>query len=90
LYSQLEELTENVEKSLDLLNVVFGNIDKKAKLEIFLNEPVVKDLIEDIRMARYAVLLIANYLDAPFNTRDLKENDDTALEEEAEHRETKD
>lgn len=62
LIENLEELSTQIEESLDILDSCYKNIHKKSELEIFIDEPVVKDLINDINNTKDAVLLIANKL----------------------------
>lgn len=62
LLESLEELSTQIEESLDILDDCYKNIQKKSELEIFIDEPVVKDLINDINNTKDAVLLIANKL----------------------------
>jgi len=62
LLEKLEEVTTQTEESLDLLDKCYRNIYEKSKLDIFVDEPIVKDLIKDINNTKDAVLLIANKL----------------------------
>lgn len=60
---RFDEIQSIVQDSIDILNEQYINIDKKTKLEVFFDEPVVKDLVQDIAVAREAVLKIARTLD---------------------------
>jgi len=64
---KLDEIQSVVQESLDVLNDQYTNIEKKTKLEVFFDEPVVKDLVQDIATARDAVLAVAKVLDETLN-----------------------
>lgn len=48
-------LEENFKDSIELLNQYYVKIDKKSKLELFLDEPVTRELVEDIKGSKKAV-----------------------------------
>ena len=52
---QQEKMLEMLEESLQELEVCHKKIDKKAKLELFYDDAVVKELIDDIKKSRLAV-----------------------------------
>jgi len=60
LVEVVENVDEQVEQSLDILDVSYRNIDHAAKLEVLSNEPAIREVMEDIRRARNAILLVAN------------------------------
>lgn len=63
---KLEKINERIEESLDVLDVCYQRATARAALEVFSDEPVVKELVEDIRISKDAILLVANLLtDAP-------------------------
>lgn len=64
---KLDEIQSVVQESLGVLNDQYTNIEKKTKLEVFFDEPVVKDLVQDIATARDAVLAVAKVLDETLN-----------------------
>lgn len=51
----LDGLEENFKDSINLLNQYYVKIDKKSKLELFLDEPVTRELVEDIKGSKNAV-----------------------------------
>jgi hypothetical protein len=51
----IDGLEENLKDSIELLNEYYVKIDKKSKLELFLDEPVTRELVEDIRGSKKAV-----------------------------------
>lgn len=64
---KLIEVSEKIEESLDILDVCYQRAATRAELEIFSDEPVIKELVEDIRMSKNAILLVANLLIEPMN-----------------------
>lgn len=63
LLEKQETIAEQLDESLELLDVCYANVSIKSKIEVFSDEPVVKDLLSDIANAREAILLIANKLE---------------------------
>lgn len=60
LNDQREELVDTIEESLDVLEAVYARISHAAELPVLSDEPVIRDLLSDIRGAKHAVLAIAN------------------------------
>lgn len=61
-FETIERIITQLDESLDALEFCYKRIDKKAKLELFSNDPTIKELVEDIKMARQIVLLISEKL----------------------------
>lgn len=55
-----EELGEQINESLDVLDDVYRNIVRISELPVFYDDPVVHDVISNIKRAHAAVLMIAN------------------------------
>jgi hypothetical protein len=62
LVERHEELGTQVEESLDILNDCYARISKVIELPVVSDDPVVKQLIQDIVRCRNSILLIANKL----------------------------
>lgn len=60
LEDKLDELGEQIEESLDILNDCYQRIAKVAETPIAMDDPVIRQLLNDIRYVRHAILLIAN------------------------------
>jgi len=58
----IEETMSEVEESLEILDYCYNNIDKKAKLELFSDDPTIRELVDDIKQARKAVLFVSERL----------------------------
>lgn len=55
-----EELVDQIELSLDILDRCYNNIAKAVKTPVLSDDPVVRDLLIDMRRAKDAVLMVAN------------------------------
>jgi hypothetical protein len=67
LLDKLSEIQEAIDDSLNVLDEQHQKIDLKTKLEVFSDEPVVRELLQDIAQARDSVLLTANILNESLN-----------------------
>lgn len=56
------ELEEQVEESLDIIDNCYSNITEISRHPVVSDEPIVKQLLGEIRDCRYSLLLIANKL----------------------------
>lgn len=61
---RLNELQEAIQESIDILDEQYTKIDQKTKIEVFSDEPVVKELVKDIAVSRNSVLKVAHILDS--------------------------
>ena len=66
LLQTIEDANEALENSLEEINFYSRRIEKKAKLEVFSDDPVIKELIEDIKNVKNLVSQI---------TKNFTEND---------------
>jgi hypothetical protein len=65
---KFDEIQEELEVSLDVLEEQIKKIDQKTKLEVFSDEPVVRNLLKDIVESKNAVINVAKLLDDSLNT----------------------
>jgi len=68
---QQENLLELFDSSLQELEACHKKIDKKAKLELFSNDAIVKELVADIKKTRLAV---ATLIEKLTNEKDIIKN----------------
>jgi hypothetical protein len=59
---KLEELGNQIDESLDVLDDCYHRIAKATEIPVMSDEPVIRELISDIKHVRMAVLLVANKL----------------------------
>lgn len=62
LIETLEQTMEQIEQSVEILDYYYKRLDKKAKIEVFSDDPTIKELIEDMRQSRKAVLEVTKQL----------------------------
>ena len=60
---KIDEITVGIQSALDVLDEQYQSIDKKTKIEVFSDEPVVRNLVQDLVQARNSVLIVARLLD---------------------------
>jgi hypothetical protein len=72
---QLDDLDDALQESLELLEEQYQRIDAKTKIEVFSDEPVVRDLIQDIATARESIRNVAGILDGLFEDAALEDTD---------------
>ena len=60
LEDQREALVDEIEESLDDLEVIYDNIARAAEIPVLSDEPVIRELLADIKRAKNAVLAIAS------------------------------
>lgn len=68
--AKLNLINEKIEESLDVLDVCYQRATIRANLDVLSDEPVVKELVEDIQISRDAILLVANLLVEPTTNED--------------------
>lgn len=57
-----EELLQLLEESNQELKICHSRINKKAKLELFSDDQMIKDLVDDMKQARQTVAIIIEKL----------------------------
>jgi hypothetical protein len=68
---KFEELEESLPVTIDLLEMQYQIIDQKTKVEVFSDEPLIRELVKDIATAKNAVLVSAKILDESINVDSL-------------------
>lgn len=72
---KIDELQESIQKTVDILEEHYKIIEKKTKIEVFSDEPIVKELIRDINAAKNAVLSTAKLLDDTIDVESFKDSE---------------
>jgi hypothetical protein len=67
---KLQEVSDQVDESLDILDTLYQRAATRAQLEVFSDDPVVKELVSDIQTTRDAILLVANLIVDPMQEDD--------------------
>lgn len=60
LEDRFEEVGDQVEESLDILNDCYQRIAKVAEMPVTSDDPVIVQLLSDIKLTKHAILLVAN------------------------------
>lgn len=76
LSDQREELVDQIEESLDQLDVCYGSLSQAANTDVFSDEPVVREVMKDIKRAKNAVLAIASKVVTYGQSRSVGPDDD--------------
>lgn len=71
---KIDELSEKIQYSIDVLEEQYRNIEKKSKIEIFSDEPVVRELIVDMANAKNSILVIAKLLDDSIEIEEIQKD----------------
>jgi len=72
---QLEEQAIQVDESLDILDGCYRRIAAVAETPLATDDPVIQQLLNDIRLTKHAVLLVANKITA-FDVQDDDEEEE--------------
>lgn len=64
---KIDEIEDSISTAIEILNEQYRLIDKKTKIEVFSDEPIIRDLVRDINVARNSVLAVAKLLDDTIN-----------------------
>ena len=83
LIETLEDLSELMGSCTQDLDYCYKRIDRKLKLELLSDDPIVKELVEDMRQARQAVASISERLT---NEKENFEPDEEASAQDANNR----
>lgn len=60
LSDQREELVDQIEESLDMLNTCYSRLAHHSAIPVLSDEPIIQDVVHDLKMAKNAVLAIAS------------------------------
>jgi len=69
LQDKIENISDSLDNSLDVLDLVFNRIVEKTQLEVLSDDPVVRELAQDLRLARDAVQSVAILLTSQDNNK---------------------
>ena len=64
---RIDEIEESLQTAIEILDEQYKIIDKKTKIEVFSDEPIIRELVRDITVARNSVLGVAKLLDDTIN-----------------------
>jgi len=62
---KIDDLTSQVEESLDIIDSTYASISKFLNTPVLFDDPVVVGMVNDVKKAKKALLLVANKLANP-------------------------
>jgi len=62
LIEVMEGTMEQIEASLEILDYYYKRIDRKSKLELFSDDQTIRELVDDMKQARRAILFVSEKL----------------------------
>jgi hypothetical protein len=74
---KVELLTESIQTTVDILEEQHQKINQKSKIEVFSDDPIIRELVRDIGVAKTAVLKSAKILDDSIAEEDESETQET-------------
>ncbi len=60
LNDQREDLVDQIEESLDMLDHCYSRLAHHSELPVLSDEPIIQDVVRDIKLARNTVLAVAS------------------------------
>lgn len=70
LLQLLDDVNDQVEESLDILDALYQRVSQKASLEVMSDEPIVRELVADMKSAKDALIIVANKIVQPLDQTD--------------------
>ena len=70
LLSQIDDISDQIEESLDIIDASYKRISEKASLEVMSDEPVIRELVADMKASKDALILVANKIVQPLTNND--------------------
>lgn len=71
---KLDEVNDQVEKSLEILNTCYQRAVARTELDVMSDEPIVRELVNDLQICRDSILLVANLIVDPLREDDEENN----------------
>ena len=66
LVEKMDDVSNQIEESLDMINDAYASVSRHLESPVLFDDPVVIAMINDVKYARDAMLLIANKAVEPF------------------------
>ena len=58
----IEETNDQIDEAIVELDYYYKRLDKKAKLDLFSDDPTIRELVEDMKQAKQVISLISKKL----------------------------
>lgn len=69
LQEKVENISESLEESLDVLDLIYQRIISKTQLEVLSDDPIVRELAQDLKLSRDSVHAVANLISDAANKK---------------------
>jgi len=81
LVEKIDDIRENLEEVASILDQQYQKMDAKSKIEVFSDEPVVRDLVKDIAESRDIVRMSAQFVrDTSLSMKEAEEAEEETVE----------
>lgn len=77
LNDQREQLVDQIEESLDLLDEIYQRLAYNAEIPVLSDEPIIREVLADIKRAKNAVLAIAGKVVIYGEEKDAQDDDES-------------
>lgn len=62
LNERLENISDSINTSLDIIDNCYARVSSKLEIELLSDEPIVKELVSDMKYCKDSLLVIANII----------------------------
>jgi hypothetical protein len=69
LQEKVENISESLEETLDVLDLVYQRIVAKTQLEVLSDDPIVRELAQDLKLSRDSIQAVANLISDAANKK---------------------
>lgn len=66
----IDETSDNIDASLVIIEECYVDLSKKLEIELLSDEPVVRELVDDMKKCKQSLLVIANVITKNFTDED--------------------
>jgi hypothetical protein len=66
-FEKLDEVSNQIEESLDVIDDSYRRISRHLKSPVLFDDPVVIEMVKDVKNAKEAMLIVANKIAEPFS-----------------------
>lgn len=67
---KLEQISDQINVSLDILDNCYAKVSSKLEIELLSDEPIVRELVADMKYCRDSLLVVANVITSEYTNED--------------------
>lgn len=83
LIDRIEEIENCIEVAISVLNEQHVKIEEKSKIELFSDEPMVRELVNDISVAKESVLKVLKFLEMMIEDDEIEKEEEYEIKKES-------